>query len=52
LEDSGHRPAREFERDLRRLKGRVKDFGEFSRRWMAVVEAGIRDAREGKPPRY
>jgi hypothetical protein len=39
-------------RDLERLRERVRAMGEFGRWRMAVIEAGISDARSGRPPRY
>jgi hypothetical protein len=45
-------PAEGFPRDLRRLREQVKAMGGFGRWRLELIDAGIRDAREGRPPRY
>ena len=45
-------PADGFPRDLQRLRDQVRAMGEFGRWRLELIEAGIMDAREGKPPRY
>jgi hypothetical protein len=40
-----------FWRDLERLRERVRAMGEFGRWRLELIEAGIRDASEGKAPR-
>ena len=45
-------PADGFPRDLRRLKEQVRAMGEFGRWRLELIEAGIRDASQGKAPRY
>ncbi len=45
-------PADGFPRDLRRLTDQIKAMGEFGRWRLELIEAGIRDAQEGSPPRY
>jgi hypothetical protein len=37
---------------MERLKGRARELGEFGRGRMEAIEAGIRNARAAKPPRY
>jgi hypothetical protein len=39
-------------RDLLRLREQVRAMGEFGRWSLELIEAGIRDAGEGRAPRY
>ncbi len=50
--DDRSAPAHGFPLDLRRLREQVRAMGEFGRWRLEMIDAGIRDAREGRPPMY